>query len=381
MYLGESRRSFVNTFLNFGKDKEPKLGTDWRAFHKMGDLFENDKIPERDEGLNGCRDMSFPRVERWRVFDVDTLTAFVDQSQRRSTRPGVPGVLWVWSSEGPYVHTLCKVSVVLHSFLPGELSFQWSMKRSIQATLTGEAFKAKPVCGESSVGSGNQTLYCEFVDAFCRVSPRACVRCRYQRGAGRVEECALESRWREAAHRRAKRDGAEGEVRVWMEGYHLCQSPAIFVIRQIGVWPTRIVLIVRIGVLDIWRECHRVGPFVCQVLFPRGSSFCQDHIMWTEPLFLGQQKIFFMGAYMHLVYVFVWRGGGGGGSTQTNIVRLKQNVDNWRRPLRSFKQNCASSRFHRAREIEFNSLRQARTDQKHNFWQRWISFFLHQSVL
>ena len=47
------------------------------------------------------------------------------------------------------------------------------MKRSIQVTLTGEAFKAKPVNGESSVGSGNQTLYCEFVDAFCRVSPRA----------------------------------------------------------------------------------------------------------------------------------------------------------------------------------------------------------------
>ena len=47
------------------------------------------------------------------------------------------------------------------------------MKRSIQATLTGEAFKAKPVYGESSVGSGNQTLYCEFVDAFCQVSPRA----------------------------------------------------------------------------------------------------------------------------------------------------------------------------------------------------------------
>ena len=47
------------------------------------------------------------------------------------------------------------------------------MKRSIQATLTGEAFKAKPVYGESSVGSGNQTLYCEFVDAFCRVSSRA----------------------------------------------------------------------------------------------------------------------------------------------------------------------------------------------------------------
>ena len=47
------------------------------------------------------------------------------------------------------------------------------MKRSIQPTLTGEAFKAKPVYGESSVGSGNQTLYYEFVDAFCRVDPRA----------------------------------------------------------------------------------------------------------------------------------------------------------------------------------------------------------------
>ena len=48
------------------------------------------------------------------------------------------------------------------------------MKRSIQATLTGpEAFKAKPVYGDSSVGSGNETLYCEFVDTFCRVSPRA----------------------------------------------------------------------------------------------------------------------------------------------------------------------------------------------------------------
>ena len=47
------------------------------------------------------------------------------------------------------------------------------MKRSIQATLTGEAFKAKPVYGESLVGSGNQTLYCEFVDAFCRGSPRS----------------------------------------------------------------------------------------------------------------------------------------------------------------------------------------------------------------
>ena len=105
------------------------------------------------------------------------------------------------------------------------------MKRSIQATLTGEALKAKPVYGESSVGSGNQTLYCEFVDAFCRVSPRACA----------VAISEAQDEWRKvcsnpaAAHRLAKRDGAEGEVRVWMEGYHLCQSPAIFVIRQIGV--------------------------------------------------------------------------------------------------------------------------------------------------
>ena len=91
---------------------------------------------------------------------------------RRSTPAGV-----LWSSEGPYmyVHTVQSERgfACMHSFLPSELSFQWSMKRSIQATLTGEAFKAKPVYGESSVGSRNQTLYCEFVDAFCRVSPRA----------------------------------------------------------------------------------------------------------------------------------------------------------------------------------------------------------------
>ena len=41
------------------------------------------------------------------------------------------------------------------------------------SNLHGEAFKAKPVEGESSVGSGYQTLYCEFVDAFSRVSPQA----------------------------------------------------------------------------------------------------------------------------------------------------------------------------------------------------------------
>ena len=35
------------------------------------------------------------------------------------------------------------------------------------------------------------------------------------------------------------------------------------------------------------------------------------------------------------MYVFVWGRGGGGGSTQTNIVRLKQNAGNWRRPLSS----------------------------------------------
>ena len=42
----------MNAFLNFIKDKEHKLGTEGRAFHKMGDLFENDMIPERDEGLS-----------------------------------------------------------------------------------------------------------------------------------------------------------------------------------------------------------------------------------------------------------------------------------------------------------------------------------------
>ena len=127
--------------------------------------------PEAEtSGRGQPRPWSTSLILTW-VFDVDTLTAFVDLvgilRQRTYRGEAVKG-------QRAYTVQSERGRVVLHNFLPGELSFQWSMKRAIQATLTGEAFKAKPVYGESSVGSGNQTLYGEFVDAFCRVSPRAC---------------------------------------------------------------------------------------------------------------------------------------------------------------------------------------------------------------
>ena len=263
-------------------------------------------------------------------FDLDSSLWCWHADRVRRSMHTPAGVLW--SSEGPYVHTLCKVSVVLHSFLPGELSFQWSMKRSIQVTLTGEAFKAKPVYGKSSVGSGNQTLYCEFVDAFCRVNPRAC--------ADAISEAQDE--WRKVrsnpADVRRRIDELNAMVQKakcasgWKVTISASPQPSSSSDRSASD---------RLGSSSSSASASSTSGANATVsarssvecsVFPRGSSFCQDHIMWTEPLFLGQQNFFFMGAYMHLMYVFVWRGGGGG-STQTNIVRLKQNVDNWRRPL------------------------------------------------
>ena len=216
------------------------------------------------------RDPPLAPVWYW-VFDVDTLTAFVDLRQL---------VYCECEAVKGHMHTLCKVSVVLHSFLPGE---RWVVVSVIDEEVDSSNPHGGGLQGQADLWRIVRGVWkSDPILWVCRrplSSQPASSRRRYQRGAGRVEEGALESRWREAAHRRGKRDGAEGEVRVWMEGYHLCQSPAIFVIRQIGVWPTRIVLIVPIGILDIWRECHRVGPFVCRVLFPRGSSFCEDHIM------------------------------------------------------------------------------------------------------
>ena len=53
------------------------------------------------------------------------------------------------------------------------------------------------------------------------------------------------------------------------------------------------------------------------------------------------------------MYVFVGRRGegGGGGSTQTNIVCLKQNAGNWRRPLNLFFVVVAFTRFLKVPEL------------------------------
>ena len=64
-------------------------------------------------------------LQSWK-FDVDTLTAFVDLRQLVYCE--------AWRAIRAYT---VQSERGLHSFLPGEVSFQWSMKRSIQATLTG----------------------------------------------------------------------------------------------------------------------------------------------------------------------------------------------------------------------------------------------------
>ena len=84
-----------------------------------------------------------------------------------------------------------------------------------------------------------------------------------------------------------------------------------------------------------WRPRHLARMPPCRPV-RLSSALSSRKLVLSRPHHVDRTFIswsanfFFMGAYMHLMYVFVWRGGG---STQTNIVRLKQNVDNWRRPL------------------------------------------------
>ena len=235
----------------------------------------------RPEAETSGRGQPWPWSTRSWVCDVDTLTAFVDLPyaswctvKQWKGHTCIHCAKWAWFCIAFYLVS-CRFSDRWRGWFKQPSRGRPSRPAGLWR-IVGGVWKSDPVL---------------WVWRRLLSSQPASSRRRYQRGAGRVEEGALESRWREAAHRRAKRDGAEGEVRVWMEGYHLCQSPAIFVIRQIGVWPTRIVVIVRIDVLDIWRECHRVGPFVCRVLFPRGSSFCQDHIMYCMERNFRQRKI------------------------------------------------------------------------------------------
>ena len=183
------------------------------------------------------------------------------------------------------------------------------------------------------MGSGNQTLYCEFVDAFCRVSPRAravaiseaqdewrkvrsnsadvrrrigelITRWRRRRSArldGRLPSLPVPSHLRHPTDRRLT--DSDRPHRPHRRPRHLARMPPCRPVRLSSALSSRKLVLLRP------HHVHRT------------------FISWSA-------NNFFTGAYMHLMYVFVWRGGGGGGgSTQTNIVRLKQNVDNWRRPL------------------------------------------------
>ena len=53
MYLGESRRSFVNTFLNFGKDKEHNVYTYWHVLLPRieQELFFTHELHRQVDGL------------------------------------------------------------------------------------------------------------------------------------------------------------------------------------------------------------------------------------------------------------------------------------------------------------------------------------------
>ena len=203
------------------------------------------------------------------------------------------------------------------------------MKRSIQATLTGEAFKAKSVYGESSVGSGNQTLYCEFVDAFCRVNPRARavaiseaqdewrkvrsnpadVRRRIDELSAMAQKAKCASGWKVTIS--ASPQPSSSSDRSASDRFSSSSASAS------SISGANATVSARSSV-----ECS----FLEEARSVKTTS-CRQNLY-----FLDSKKFFHGCLYAFNVCVRL-EGGGGGGSTQTNIVRLKQNVDNWRRPL------------------------------------------------
>ena len=208
------------------------------------------------------------------------------------------------------------------------------MKRSIQATLTGEAFKAKPVYGESSVGSGNQTLYCEFVDAFCRGSPRA--------RAVAISEAQDE--WRKVRSNPA-------EVRRRIDELNAMAQKA----KCASGWKVTISASPQPSSSSDRSASDRSSSSSASASSTSGanatvsarrlsSALSSRKLVLSRPHHVDRtfiswsaKKLFHGCLYAFNVCVRLEGGGGGGGSTQTNIVRLKQIVDNWRRPLNAVK--------------------------------------------
>ena len=189
------------------------------------------------------------------------------------------------------------------------------MNRSIQATLTVEAFKAKPVYGESSVGSGNQTLYCEFVDAFCRVSPRA--------RAVAISEARDE--WRKVRSNPA-------DVRRRIDELNAMAQKA----KCASGWKVTISASPQPSSASDTSASDRLGSSSssasasstsgANATVRLSSALSSRKLVLSRPHHVDRTfiswsaKIFFMGAYMHLVYVFVWRGGRGIQLKRTSFV-------------------------------------------------------------
>ena len=189
------------------------------------------------------------------------------------------------------------------------------------SNLHGEAFKAKPVQGESSVGSGHQTLYCEFVDAFSRVSPQA--------RAVAISEAQDE--WRKARSNPAdvrrridERSAMAQKAKCGLDGI-LPSLPVPSHLRH----PTDRRLIDsdrphrpqrRPRLLARMPPCRPIR--LSSALSSRKLVLSRPHhvdrtfISWSA-------KNFFHGAYMHLMCVFVWRGGGGVNSNEHRSFETK----------------------------------------------------------
>ena len=189
------------------------------------------------------------------------------------------------------------------------------MKRSIQATLTGEAFEAKPIYGELSVGSGNQTLYCEFVDAFCRVSPRS--------RAVAVSEA--QNKWRKVrsnpadVRRRIDELNAMAQKAKCAPGWKVTISaspqPSSSSDRSASDRSSSSSASAS-STSGSNATVSARSSVQCSFLNYSWDPHTPHHVDST--FVLGQH--FFMGAYMHVMYVFVWRRGGGVQFKQTSFV-------------------------------------------------------------
>ena len=146
------------------------------------------------------------------------------------------------------------------------------------------------------MGSGNQTLYCEFVGAFCRVSPRA--------SAIAISEAKDE--WRKVrsdpadVRRRIDELNAMAQKAKCASGRKVTISAS----RQPSSSSDR-------SASDRSSSSSASARSSVECSFLEEARSVKSTSCRQNLYFFVSKKNCFMGAYMHLMYVFVWRGGGG----------------------------------------------------------------------